>query len=70
MELFTLELVSNACEQLFPDKTLSSFTNFPPEELSLDGQWEVAISGISNHQCTKMLRRESSCFLRGNFQSH
>ena len=28
MESFTKELVSNASAQLFPDKTLSSFTNF------------------------------------------
>ena len=31
----------------FADKTLSSFTNFLPEQLNLDGQWEVAISEIS-----------------------
>ena len=28
MESFTIELVSNASAQLFPDITLSSFTNF------------------------------------------
>ena len=48
MELFTIELVSNASAQLFPDNTLSSFTNFLPEQLNLDGQWEVAISEISH----------------------
>ena len=47
MESFTIELVSNASAQLFPDKTLSSSTNFLPEQLNLDGQWEVAISEIS-----------------------
>ena len=47
MESFTIELVSNALAQLFPDNTLSSFTNFLPEQLNLDGQWEVAISDIS-----------------------
>ena len=46
MEWFTIELVSNASAQLFPDNTLSSFTNFLPEQLNLDGQWEVAISEI------------------------
>ena len=46
MESFTKELVSNASTQLFPDNTLSSFTNFLPEQLNLDGQWEVAISEI------------------------
>ena len=44
MESFTIELVSNASAQLFPDNTLSSFTNFLTEQLNLDGQWEVAIS--------------------------
>ena len=47
MESFTIELVSNAPAQLIPDNTLSSFTNFLPEQLNVDGQWEVAISEIS-----------------------
>ena len=47
MESFTAELVSNASAQLFPDNTHSSFTNFSPEQLNLDGQWEVAISEVS-----------------------
>ena len=47
MESFTIELVSNASAQLLPNNTLSSFTNFLPEQLNLDGQWEVAISEIS-----------------------
>ena len=37
-------MVSNASGELFPDNTLSSFTNFLPEQLNLEGQWEVAIS--------------------------
>ena len=44
MESFTIELVSNTSGQLFPDKKLSSFTNFSPEQLNLEGQWEAAIS--------------------------
>ena len=44
MESFTIELVSNSSAQLFPENKLSSFTNFLPEQLNLDGQWEVAIS--------------------------
>ena len=44
MVSFTIELVSNGSAQLFPDNTLSSFTNFIPKQLNLDGQWEVAIS--------------------------
>ena len=47
MESFTKELVSNASGELFPNNTLSSITNFLPELLNLEGQWEVAISEIS-----------------------
>ena len=44
MDSFTIELVSNASGELFPDNTLRSFTNFLPEQLKLEGQWEVASS--------------------------
>ena len=47
MESFTTELVPNASGELFPDNTLSSFTNFLPEQINLEGQWEVSISEIS-----------------------
>ena len=48
MDSFTKELVSNASGELFPDNTLSSVTNFLPEQLNLEGQWEVAISERSH----------------------
>ena len=47
MDSFTIELVSNAYSQLFPNNTLSSFTKFFPEEVNLDGQRKVAVSEIS-----------------------
>ena len=47
MDSLTKELVSNASGELFPNNTLSSFTNFLPEQVNLEGQWEVAISEIS-----------------------
>ena len=47
MDSFTIELVSNASGELFPDNTLSSFTNFLPEQVNLEGQWEIATSEIS-----------------------
>ena len=47
MESFTTGLVSNASAQIFLHKTLSSFTNFLPEQLNLDVQWEFAISELS-----------------------
>ena len=46
MDSITIELVSNASGELFPDNTLSFFTNFLPEQVKLEGQWEVAISEI------------------------
>ena len=45
-ESYTIELVSNASPQLFPNNTLSSFTNFLLEQLNLESQWKVAIQEI------------------------
>ena len=47
MDSFTIELVSYASGELFPDNTLSSFENLLPEQVKLEGQWEVAFSEIS-----------------------
>ena len=47
MESFTKELVSNASEQLFPDNTVSLFSEFIPEQVNLESQREVAISELS-----------------------
>ena len=47
MDSFTVELVSNASSQLFPNNTLWSFMNFFPKQVNLEGQWEVAVSKIS-----------------------
>ena len=44
MDSFTIKLVSNDSGELFQDNTLSSFTNFLPEQVNLERQWEVAIS--------------------------
>ena len=48
MESFTNELISNASSKLFPNITFSSFTIFLPEQVILDGQWEVSIPEISH----------------------
>ena len=44
MDSFTIKLVSNTYSQLYPNITLSSYTNFLPEQVNLNGQWEVALS--------------------------
>ena len=47
MDNFIVELVSNASSSIYPDNTLASFTNFLPEQLYLDGDWEVALLEIT-----------------------
>ena len=47
MDSFTIELVSHASFNCYPNYNLSSFTNFLPEQIHLKGEWEVAISEIS-----------------------
>ena len=47
MDSLTIELVSNASGEFFPNNTLSFLTNFLPEQEMLKGQWQVAISEIS-----------------------
>ena len=44
MDSFTIELVSNASFHFYPNNSLSSFTNFIPEQIHLKGEWEVDIS--------------------------
>ena len=46
MDSIIIQLVSNASSQLFPNITLSAFTNFLREQVELDGQWVVATSEI------------------------
>ena len=67
MESFTIELVSNASAQLFPDKTLSSCTNFLPEQLNLNGQWRVAISEISYPSMYQNVTEGKFTFFDKNF---
>ena len=47
LDSFTKELVSNASGEIFTDNTLNSFTNLLPDQVNLEGQWEVAFSEIS-----------------------
>ena len=47
MDSFTIESVSNASFNCYPNNSISSFTNFLPVQIHLKGEWEVAISKIS-----------------------
>ena len=62
-------MVSNASRELFPDNTLSSFTNFLPEKVNLEGQLEVAISEISYPSMYQNITDRNSSFLTKNFQN-
>ena len=60
--------VSNASAKLFPDKRFSSFTNFLPQQLNLDGQGEVVNSEISSSSMYQKLQNGNSCFLQEKFR--
>ena len=47
MDSFTIEVVSNASFNCYPNNSLNSFTNFLLEQIHLKGEWEVALSEIS-----------------------
>ena len=47
MEFHIVELVSNASMEIYPDNTLSSFSNFLPKQFTVDDAWEVALVEIS-----------------------
>ena len=46
MNEFTVHLVSSASMNIFPQNTFSSFKNYFNEEISLEGDWRVALSEI------------------------
>ena len=47
MDSFIIELVSSASTNVYPENTLASFSNFLPDQLTLEGNWEVALLEIS-----------------------
>ena len=57
---FTIKLLRNASSQLFREKTFGFYKNFQPEQLNLEGQWEVAISELCNPSMYQKL-------IEGNF---
>ena len=65
MDSFTIELVSNASFNCYPNNSLSSFTNFLPEQIHLKGEWEVAISEISYPSLYQNVTEGKFTFLDG-----
>ncbi len=47
MESMIIEVVSNASMDVYPQNSLSSFSNFLPEQINLEDNWEVALMEIS-----------------------
>ena len=67
IESITIELISNASARLFPSNTLSSSTNFLPEQLILDGQCEVGISEISYQSMYQIVTEGKFMFFNKQF---
>ena len=44
---FTMNLISNASMETFPENTLSSFTTLLPTPIHLSGEWQVALLEIA-----------------------
>ena len=63
MSFFTVELVSNASFDCYPNITLSSFTSFLPEQINLDGEWEVAITEMSYPSLYQNITEEKLFYL-------
>ena len=62
MQSYTIELVSNASAQLFPDKTLSSLQTFNQSNWICKVNGRLLIRKYPTHQCTKLLRQENLYF--------
>ena len=67
MDSFTFESVSNDSSQFFPNNTLSSLKNFLPEQVNLDGQWDVVISETSYPSMYQNIREGKYMFCDDKF---
>ena len=70
MESFTIELVSNASAQLFQDNTVNSPKNLFPEQINLEGQWDVVISETSYPLLYQNVTKGKLVFFDENVHSH
>lgn len=53
MQEFEVYLVSNGSMQMYPENSLTSFTNLLAEPLSLEGEWKVALTEITTSTAIK-----------------
>ena len=57
MEEFDIYLVSNGSMNIYPNNSLSSFTNLLAQPLHLDGDWSVALAEITFPAIVKNVKR-------------
>ena len=69
MDSFTIELVSNASFNCYPNNSLSSYTNFLPEQIHLKGEREVAISEMSYSSLYQSVTEGKLTFVDGKESS-
>ena len=67
MNSLTKELFFGSSAQLYPENTLSSFTNLLPEQLNLESQWEVANSDLSYPSMYQKVTEGKLMFLDESF---
>ena len=46
---FKIYAVSTASEKHFPENSLVKFSHYLPSQITLDGQWKVAVAGVGLH---------------------
>ena len=65
MDSSTVELVSNASFNCYPNYSLSSFIIFLPEQTHLKREWEVAISEVLNPSVYQNVTEGKFTFIDG-----
>ena len=59
-------MVSTASAEVYPQNTLSAFTNCLPEQLNLEGDWEVALLEISYPSLINNLTKGNFWYIHKN----
>ena len=57
-----MQFVSKASAHFFPANTLSCFTNFLPDQVNLEGQWEVVFSELCYTSMYQIVTEEKFMF--------
>ena len=65
MDSFTIELVSNASLNCYPNNSLCSFKSYLQEQKHLKGEWEVAFSEVTYPSLYRNVTEEKLIFIDG-----